>query len=78
MATFFRRKPGVTYLAHQLTFRAVVLVEIDTWGIAARTFAVFIDVAFRSAFDRLDWFEIILIASFKVSHEVAIIPWFNI
>ena len=74
MPVFFRRKLGGTYLAHELPFGTIVFIQVDAWSIAARTLTVFVNVAFRSAADRLDRFVIILIAPLKLSHEITIVP----
>jgi hypothetical protein len=58
----------------QLTFRAVVLVEIDFGRIAPWALAVVIDIAFRATLNRFYGFERILVAPFKIFHVVPVIP----
>jgi len=72
-----RRERGLADLAHDLTFGAVVLVEIDFGSITSRTFAVVIYVAFGSSFDRFDRLVFIFVAPGIISHEVVIIPGFD-
>ncbi len=43
---FFRREPGGADFAQELSFGAVVFVEVWLWGITAGTGAVLRDVAF--------------------------------
>ena len=78
MTVFGRRKSGGTHLAHQLSLGTVVLVKIDAGSIAAGTFTVFVDIAFRPAVDGFNRFIVILITPFKISHEILIIPGFSV
>ena len=78
MTVLFRRELRITYLAHKLAFGTVVRIKIDTRGIAARTFTVFVDVTFRSTTDGFDRFVVIFITPLKISHEISVIPRFNI
>jgi len=60
-----------------LTFRAVVLVEVNLWSVASGAFTVIVNVAFGSPRDRLYWL-IIRVTPLKVSHEILVIPGFYI
>lgn len=74
MSVFFRRKFGLTYLAHELNFWTIILVKIDFWSITTRTDAVIINVTFTTPANRFDWPIVILVAPFEISHVVTIIP----
>ena len=54
----FRTKQGRAYFAHDLIFGAVVFIKVWLWRVAARTGAVIVYIAFRTASDGLYGFAV--------------------
>ena len=63
--------------AKDLTFGAVVFVEINLWRIASWAFAVVGNVALGSSLNRLYGLVGIIITPFQILHEVMVVPGFN-
>ena len=78
MTVLFRRELRITNLAHKLTFGTIILVKIDTRGITSRTFTIVIDVTFSSTSNGFDRLIVVLVTPLKVSHEILVVPRFNI
>ena len=71
-AVFFGRKCRGTDFAQDLSLRAVILVEIGFWSIAARAGAVIINITCGPAADRFDFFAIL---PFKVRDVIVVVPF---
>ena len=64
-AVFLRAEFSITDLAADLTFRAIVLIEIRHRGIASWAFTGFRDITFRTSRNRFKDFTIALLVVFQ-------------
>ena len=69
---FIRRECSGAYFAQDLSLRAVILVEIRFWSIAARAGTRIVDITCGPAADRFDFFAIL---PFKVRDVIVIVPF---
>ena len=68
----------LAYLTEDLTFRAVVLVEIEFGSVAPRAFTIVRDIAFTTTTYGFYWFVVTFVTPFEILHKVTVIPWLYI
>ena len=69
---FIRRECSGAYFAQDLSFRAIILIEIRFWRIAAGAGAHIVDITYGPAVDRFDFFAIL---PFKVRDVIVVVPF---
>ena len=69
---FIRRECSGADFAQDLTLRAVILVEIRFWSIAAGAGAVIVDITYGSATDRFDFLAILPL---EVRDVIVVVPF---
>ena len=70
---FFWYECGGADFAHELSLRAVILVEIWLRSVTARACAAIVNIAFRTSFHRLDF---LAVSPFKIGDIILVIPFF--